>query len=124
MNLKLGAIKAASIRLTTQYNICNGRLIKALADLNDISVQCDQLQIEVTNKISAEKTKDAEIARISKENIILSKERDAAKKYGQNIDAKNAELMTNNAKIWYIFHPLKPVICGACVMRFQLRESL
>lgn len=87
------------MRLTTQYNICNGKLIKALADLNDVTVQCDQLQIELTKKMNVEKTKDAEIVRISKENATLLKERDAAKKYGQNVDAKNVELMTKNTKM-------------------------
>lgn len=99
LNLKLGAMKATSMRLTTQYNITNGKLSKALADLSDVTVQCDQLQIELANKMNVEKTKDAEIARISKENATLMKERDAAKKYGQNVDAKMADLTTKNTKM-------------------------
>lgn len=99
MNLKLGAMKATSMRMTTQYNITNGKLIKALADLGELTAQCDQLQIELTKKMNVEKTKDAEIVRLSRENAVLLKERDAAKKYGQIVDVKNTELMTKNTKM-------------------------
>lgn len=101
LNLKLGAIKATSMRLTTQYNITNGKLVKALADLNEVTAQCDQLQIELTKKSNVEKTKDAEMARMSRENATLLKERDAAKKFGQSVEAKNADLMTRNTKMRY-----------------------
>lgn len=87
------------MRMTTQYNLCNGKLIKALADLSDVTAQCDQLQIELTKKLNVEKTKDAEIVRISKENAQLLKERDTAKKYGQIADAKIADLMMKNTKM-------------------------
>lgn len=99
LNLKLGAIKATSMRMTTQYNITNGKLVKALADLNEVTAQCDQLQIELTKKSNVEKTKDAEMARMSRENATLLKERDAAKKYGQSVEAKNVDLMTRNTKM-------------------------
>lgn len=92
-------MKATSMRMTTQYNITNGKLIKALADLGELTAQCDQLQIELTKKMNVEKTKDAEIVRLSRENAVLLKERDAAKKYGQIVDVKNTELMTKNTKM-------------------------
>lgn len=97
--MKLGAIKATSMRITTQYNITNGKLVKALADLNEVTAQCDQLQIELTKRINVEKSKDAEMARMSRENAASLKERDAAKKYGQSVDAKNVDLMTKNTKM-------------------------
>lgn len=87
------------MRMTTQYNITNGKLAKALIDLNEITAQCDQLQIELTKKTNVEKTKDAEMARMSRENAALLKERDAAKKYGQNVDTKNVDLMTKTTKM-------------------------
>lgn len=90
------------MRMTTQYNITNGKLIKALADLSEITVQCDQLQMDLTKKMNMEKIKDVEIVRLSKENAALMKERDVAKKYGQNVDVKNTELMMNNTKMRFV----------------------
>lgn len=87
------------MRLTTQFNLCNGKLTKALADLADATVQCDQLQIELTKKLNLEKTKDAEIARLTKENVTLVKERDVAKKSGQVFEWKNADLLVKNTKM-------------------------
>lgn len=87
------------MRLTTQFNLCNGKLTKALADLADATVQCDQLQIELTKKQNLEKTKDAEIARLLKENATFAKERDVAKKSGQVYEWKNADLLVKNTKM-------------------------
>lgn len=91
LNLKIGATKANLLKLTTQYNVCNGRLNKVQSDLDNISSECDKLKIENNQKMNLVKLKDVEITRLVRENAQLEKCRDVMQKRIISIDAEKVE---------------------------------
>lgn len=92
LNLKLGAVKANLQRMTTQYNVCNTKLSKALAECTEMSAKFDQLQIDLVQQASIVREKDTECLRFAKEIVQVTKERDTALKRAYNIDAQKDEL--------------------------------
>lgn len=92
LNLKLGATKANLLRVTSQHNVCIGKLSKAISECNDLSVKCDQLQIELMQQTNLAKAKESEIVKISKEIVQLTKEKDAAQKRTFNAEQQKTEI--------------------------------
>lgn len=99
LNLKIGAVKANLLKMTTQYNVCNGKLNKIQSDVDDYSSECDKLQIELNQKINLIKLKDTENNRLLKENTQLLKFRDVIQKRVILIDAERAELTKEVLKL-------------------------
>lgn len=89
--------------MTSQYNVCNGKLTKVQTDYNETTTKCDQLQIELGQQINLIKQKESEISRVLKENVQLGKCRDVAQKRAQSIDGENAELTRQLSKLRYYF---------------------
>lgn len=92
LNLKNGAIKANLLRLTSQYNVTNGKLSKAIADFDDITSKCDQLQIDLAQEQNRGKQKDLELNRLAKDNAQLMKNRESIQKRVQVLESEKAEL--------------------------------
>lgn len=92
LNLKLGAVKANLQRMTSQYNVCNTKLSKALTECTEMSAKFDQLQIDLVQQTNIVREKDTECLRFSKEIVQVTKERDAALKRAYNIDAQKDEV--------------------------------
>lgn len=101
MNLKIGASKANLLRMTSQYNVCNGKLSKAVADLNEITTKYDQLQIDLTQQQNLVKQKDADATRLTKQNLQLMKTRDTTQKRVQCLEAEKIELVQDVTKLRY-----------------------
>lgn len=91
LNMKLGAAKANLQRMTSQYNACNNKLSKALAECSAVGAKYDQLQLELAEQVNIVRAKDAECARLSKEIGQTTKERDAALKRIYSVDAQKDE---------------------------------
>lgn len=102
LNLKVGAIKANLLRVTTQYNVNNGKLTKVLGDLEETTSKCDQLQIELLRSCSLAKQREAELMRLARENAQLMKNRDMVQKRIQNFEADKTELAKEVTKLRYI----------------------
>lgn len=100
-NLKIGAIKANLLRVTSQYNVANGKLTKALSDLDETTSKCDQLQIEVLRSCSVAKQREAELVRLARENAQLMKNRDVVQKRIQCLEAEKIELTKEVTKLRY-----------------------
>lgn len=92
LNLKIGAIKANLLRMTSQYNVTNAKLTKTLTDLDEITTKCDQLQIDLTQQQNIHKQKDSDLMRLTKENAQLMKNRDFIQKRIQILESEKAEL--------------------------------
>lgn len=103
LNLKIGAIKANLLRVTSQYNVNNGKLTKALSDLDETTSKCDQLQIELLRSCSLAKQREAELIRLARENAQLMKNRDAVQKRIQNFETEKTELAKEVTKLRYDF---------------------
>lgn len=99
LNLKNGAIKANVLRLTSQYNVTNGKLNKAIADLDDITSKCDQLQIDLAQEQNRSKQKDWDINRLTKDNVQLMKIRDLVQKRVQVLEVEKADLYKESTKL-------------------------
>lgn len=99
LNLKIGAIKANLLRVTSQYNVCNGKLTKALSDLEETTSKCDQLQIEVLHHQSMAKQREAELVRLARENAQMMKNRDAVQKRIQNLESERRDLAKEVTKL-------------------------
>lgn len=78
--------------MTSQYNVTNTKLTKALNDLDEITTKCDQFQIDLTQQQNILKQKDAEIFRITKDNSQLIKSRDVIRKRIQVLEAEKSDL--------------------------------
>lgn len=91
LNLKIGAIKANLLRMTSQYNVSNGKLTKALSDLDETTSKCDQLQIELLRSCSLAKQREAELTRLARENSQLMKNRDVIQKRIQILETEKSE---------------------------------
>lgn len=92
LNLKIGAIKANLLRMTSQYNVTNTKLTKTLNDLDEMTTKCDQFQIDLTQQQNILKQKDTEIIRITKDYWQLIKSRDVIRKRIQVLEAEKSEL--------------------------------
>lgn len=103
LNLKIGAIKANLLRVTSQYNVTNGKLTKALGDLDETTSKCDQLQIELLRCSSLAKQREAELMRLARENTQLMKNRDVVQRRIQNLEAEKSELAKEVTKLRYNF---------------------
>lgn len=99
LNLKIGAIKANLLRMTSQYNVCNGKLTKTLNDLEETTSKCDQLQIEQLHQQSVAKQREAELVRLARENAQIMKNRDAVQKRIQNLESEKNELTKQVTKL-------------------------
>lgn len=99
LNLKIGAIKANLLRVTTQYNVCNGKLTKTSSDLEETTSKCDQLQIELLHQNSVSKQREAELARLARENAQIMKNRDVVQKRIQNLEAERNDLQKEVTKL-------------------------
>lgn len=99
LNMKIGAIKANLIRVTSQYNMCNGKLTKALADLEETASKCDQLQIDLIHQQNVAKQRDAELIRLAKENAQIMKSRDVMQKRIQSLEAEKSDLTKEVTKL-------------------------
>lgn len=99
MNLKIGAVKANLLRVTSQYNLCNGKLTKTLAEMEESVAKCDQLQIDLVHQQNVAKQRDAELVRLAKENAHVMKTRDAVQKRIQTLDADKFELTKEVTKL-------------------------
>lgn len=97
--MKVGAIKANLLRMTSQYNVCNGKLTKALSDLDETTSKCDQLQIDLLHQQNVAKQRDAELARLARENGQMMKTRDAVQKRIQTLETEKAELSKEVTKL-------------------------
>lgn len=102
LNLKNGAIKANLLRMTSQYNVTNGKLNKAITDFDDITSKCDQLQIDLAQEQNRSKQKDVDIVRLTKDNAQLMKIRDAVQKRAQVLDTEKADLVKASTKLRYL----------------------
>lgn len=102
LNLKIGAVKANLLRVTSQYNVSNGKLTKAVSDLDETTSKCDQLQIELLRSCSMAKQREAELMRLARENAQLMKNRDAVQKRIQSLEAEKSELTKEVTKLRYI----------------------
>lgn len=87
--------------MTTQYNVCNGKLTKALSDLEETTSKCDQLQIELLRSCSLSKQREAELARLARENAQLMKNRDVIQKRIQMLETEKSELGKDVTKLRY-----------------------
>lgn len=103
LNLKIGAVKANLLRMTSQYNITNGKLIKAQNDLNEVTIKCDQLQIELTQQTSLVKQKEGEMIRWQKDSVQLKKCRDVTEKRAQVAEAEKAALAEKVTKLKWVW---------------------
>lgn len=92
LNLKIGAIKANLLRITSQYNVTNTKLTKTLNDLDEVTTKCDQLQIDLMQQLNIIKQKDVEIVRITKDNSQLMKSRDVIRKRIHALETEKSEL--------------------------------
>lgn len=99
LNMKIGAIKANLIRVTSQYNMCNGKLTKALTDLEETASKCDQLQIDLIHQQNVAKQRDAELIRLAKENAQIMKSRDVMQKRIQSLEAERSDLTKEVTKL-------------------------
>lgn len=99
LNLKIGAIKANLLRMTSQFNVTNTKLTKTLTDLDEMTTKCDQLQIDLTQQQNILKQKDADIFRITKDNSELIKSRDVVRKRVQVLEAEKSELRIEITKL-------------------------
>lgn len=102
MNLKIGAIKASLIRMTSQFNMTNAKLTKVTSDFEEITSKCDQLQIDLTQQQNIQKQKDCELNRLTKENGQLMKSRDVIQKRIQMLDSEKIELGKEVMKLRYV----------------------
>lgn len=110
LNMKIGAIKANLIRMTSQYNMCNGKLTKATADLEETTSKCDQLQIDLIHQNNVAKQRDAELIRLAKENAQIMKSRDAVQKRIQSLEAEKTELAKEVTKL----RSVETINCACC----------
>lgn len=85
--------------MTSQYNVTNGKLNKIQSDFDEITLKCDQLQIDLTQQQSIVKQKDLELGRLMKENVQLMKNRDTIQKRIQMLDGEKIELTKNVTKL-------------------------
>lgn len=99
LNLKVGAIKANLLRMTSQYNVCNGKLTKALSDLDETASKCDQLQIDLLHQQNVAKQREAELIRLARDNAQMMKTRDAVQKRIQTLEAEKTELTKEVTKL-------------------------
>lgn len=99
LNMKIGAIKANLLRITTQYNVCNGKLTKAILDLDETTSKCDQLQIDLIHQQNVAKQREAELARIARENAQMMKTRDAVQKRIQTLETEKTDLVKEVTKL-------------------------
>lgn len=90
--------------MTSQYNVTNGKLTKALNDLEETTSKCDQLQIELLRSCSLAKQREAELARLARENAQLMKNRDAIQKRIQNLETEKCELGKEATKSRYNYN--------------------
>lgn len=79
--------------MTSQYNVCNGKLSKAVADLNEITSKYDQLQIDLTQQQNLLKQKDIDMGKLAKQSAQLMKNRDATQKRIQCLETEKTELV-------------------------------
>lgn len=103
LNLKIGAIKANLLRMTSQYNVTNGKLTKALSELDETTAKCDQLQIELLHLQSVERQREAELVRLARENSQILKNRDAVQKRIQNLESDKSELGKEVTKLRCVY---------------------
>lgn len=87
--------------MTTQYNVSNGKLTKALSDLEETTSKCDQLQIELLRSCSLAKQREAELTRLARENAQLMKNRDVIQKRIQILEAERSELGKDVTELRY-----------------------
>lgn len=99
LNLKIGAIKANLLRMTSQYNVCNGKLTKALSDLDEMTSKCDQLQIDLLHQQNVAKQREAELMRLARDNGQMMKIRDAVQKRIQTLEAEKMDLAKEVTKL-------------------------
>lgn len=99
LNLKIGAIKANLLRMTSQYNVCNGKYTKALSDLEEMTSKCDQLQIDLFHHQNVAKQRDAELTRLARENGQMMKTRDTVQKRIQTLEAEKNDLNKEVTKL-------------------------
>lgn len=97
--MKIGAIKANLLRMTSQYNVCNGKLTKTLSDLEEMTSKCDQLQIDLFHHQNVSKQRDAELTRLARENVQMMKIRDAVQKRIQTLEAEKSDLNKEVTKL-------------------------
>lgn len=85
--------------MTSQYNMCNGKLAKTLIDLDESSSKCDQLQIDLIHQQNVGKQRDAELIRLAKENAQIMKSRDVVQKRIQSLETEKTELAKEVTKL-------------------------
>lgn len=78
--------------MTSQYNVCNGKLTKTLSDLEETTSKCDQLQIDLLHQQNVAKQREAELMRLARDNAQMMKTRDAIQKRIQTLEAEKTEL--------------------------------
>lgn len=97
--MKIGAAKANLEKMTTHFNLATAKLTKALADIDNLTSQCDKLQIEFNQESSLLKLKEAECGRIVKENAQIFKSRETLQKKLANVEMEKADLAKAVAKL-------------------------
>lgn len=119
LNLKIGAIKANLLRMTSQYNVCNGKLTKVLSDLEETTSKCDQLQIELLHQQSVEKQREAELVRLARENAQIMKNRDAVQKRIQNLESERNDLGKEVTKLRCVWEYFLFIVLSEMIPEFK-----
>lgn len=97
--MKIGAAKANLERQVTQNNVTNGKLTKAQADIDALTVQNDKLQIELNQESTLLKLKEVDYNRIAKENSQLLKSRETLQKKLVTTETEKTNLVKEVAKL-------------------------
>lgn len=101
--MKIGAIKANLLRMTSQYNVTNGKLTKALSDLDEATSKCDQLQIDLLHQQNVAKQREAELMRLARDNAQMMKTRDTVQKRMQTLEAEKTDLAKEVTKLRCVY---------------------
>lgn len=99
LNLKVGAIKANLLRMTSQYNVCNSKLTRTISDLDEMTAKCDQLQLDLIHQQNVAKHREAELIRLARENAQMMKIRDTIQKRIQTLEAEKMDLTKEVTKL-------------------------
>lgn len=97
--MKIGAAKANLERQVTQNNVTNGKLAKAQADIDALTVQNDKLQIELNQESTLLKLKEVDYNRIAKENSQLLKSRETLQKKLVATETEKTDVTKEVAKL-------------------------
>lgn len=82
-----------------QNSLINGKLVKAQNDIEAATSQNDKLHIELNQESTMFKLREADLIRVSKENMQLLKIRESLQKKLVVIESEKAELIREMGKL-------------------------